>query len=142
MAEFRDHYAEFQAAGFAIAALSVDEPARSAALAGLLNLPFPILCDTRRELVTSWGLLNEREMGGVAKPAIFVIDRHGRVAYRSVDETHRRISTNELLAFLRLGGGAAAAARPPRKRWLFAGLPEWARALVNAVRYGATSPKN
>ena len=141
MAEFRDRWAEFAAAGFSIAALSVDEPKRSAALVQQLGLPFPILCDPRRELVKSWKLLNNREMGGVAKPAIFVFGRDRRVLYRTIDQTHRRVSTGALLDFLK-HGSAAAPAQPPRHRWVFAGLQEWFRALANLARYGGRSPED
>ncbi len=140
MAEYRDHYEDFQAAGFAVAALSVDEPNRSEALRQNLRLPFPILCDTEREVVSAWGLLNATEQGGIARPAVFVLDEDRRVLYSSRDATHRRLRTEELAAFLRLGR-VIAQARPPRRRFLLGGLSDWWRALRNALRFGFTSPR-
>lgn len=140
MAEYRDRYEEFQAAGFAVAALSVDDPVRSEALRRDLRLPFPILCDTEREAVSAWGLLNAREKGGVARPAVFILDEERRVLYSSRDSVHRRLRAGELVAFLRLGR-VIAMVRPPRRRILLPGWSDLRRALRNALRFGFTSPR-
>lgn len=140
MAEYRDHYEDFQAAGFAVAALAVDEPIRSEALRRDLRLPFPILCDTEREVVSAWGLLNAAEKGGVARPAVLILDEDRRVLYSSRDSTHRRLRAGELVAFLCLGR-VIAGARPPRRRILLAGLSDCWRALRSALRFGLTSPR-
>gem|GEM_PF-5955097 len=55
-----------------------------------LGLSFAVLCDTRREVVTKWGLLNRREMGGIAYPAVFAVDLNLTVRFRSLDRTARR----------------------------------------------------
>ena len=58
-----------------LAAVSVDTPERSAALAEQLGLPFSLLCDPAREAVRAFGVLNEKEKGGIAYPSTFVLDR-------------------------------------------------------------------
>lgn len=68
-------------------AVSVDAPETSEALRVQLSLPFRILCDTERRVVRDWDLYDARERGGIAKPAVFVIDpnraRLGRLGSQS-----------------------------------------------------------
>lgn len=116
--------AEFTAAGARVAALSVDDPTRAGAMRGELELPFTVLCDPTRSVVTAWGLLNTRERGGIAYPAVFVLDRARAVRYRSLDRTASRVDAGAVLAFLQ---GKSAA---PRRRAFWPGL----RAFVGALR--------
>ena len=50
--------------GGQVAALSVDDPTRAEAMHAELQLNFPVLCDSQREVITAWGLLNRGEKGG------------------------------------------------------------------------------
>ena len=59
--------------------ISVDPPGHNRAMAGKLNLPFPLLSDAKGELSKLCDLWNARE--GVAIPAIVVVDRSGMVRY-------------------------------------------------------------
>ena len=109
-------------------ALSVDAPAASQAVRAQLGLDFPILCDTERTVVRAWDLYNARERGGIAVPAVFVVDPDRRIRYRSVDATASRVRTDGVLAFLR--GGA-----PPNGRTMvLPRLADWFRAIGNAAR--------
>jgi peroxiredoxin len=137
LAEYARVHPEIRAAGADVAALSVDSAERSAALREQLKLPFPILGDVSRAVVQAWDLYNPREMGGIAVPAVFVIDPDLRVRWRSVDSTRERVSADGVLRFLR---GEAAASSPARTR-VRAGLGEFARALGNAARRGAKTPR-
>jgi peroxiredoxin len=130
-------YPAIRAAGADVAALSVDAAERSAALRDQLTLPFPILGDVTRAVVQAWDLYNPREMGGIAVPAVFVIDPDLRVRWRSVDSTRRRVSADGVLRFLRGEAAAGSLARSGVR----AGLAEFARALGNAVRRGAKTPR-
>ena len=85
-------YPAIRATGADVAALSVDSAERSAALRDQLTLPFPILGDVTRAVVQAWDLYNPREMGGIAVPAVFVIDPDLRVRWRSVDSTRKRVA--------------------------------------------------
>ncbi len=140
MAEYRDRHAELTALGFGIAALSVDPPERSRALAAQLALPFPLLCDQAREVVRAWGLYNREEKGGIAYPATFVLDRERVVRFRSLDRTASRVELGGLFAFLRGGVGSEAPATPACAR-IVPGLRDIARVTVNAFRHGIVSPK-
>src|SRR5262245_1331954 len=94
-----------------LAVLSVDSAKRFAALRNQLALLFPILGDVSRAVVQAWGLYNPREMGGIAVPAVFVIDRDLRVRWRSVDSTRERVSADGVLRFLRGEAAAGSLAR-------------------------------
>ena len=127
---------EIRALGADVAALSVDSTERSAALREQLLLPFPILSDSTRRVVREWGLYNPKEMGGIAVPAVFVIDPDRRVRYLSIDSTTRRVSAADVLGFLR------GSAQPPSRSAVRAGLRDFARALANAIRRGARTPES
>jgi alkyl hydroperoxide reductase subunit AhpC len=60
---------------------------RAEAMRAQLKLPFPILCEPQREVITAWGLLNSAERGGIGYPAVFIIDGSRTVRYRSLDRT-------------------------------------------------------
>ena len=134
MAEYRDHDADFRSAGAELAAIAVDDPARSEPVRRELGLPFPILCDTRRDVVRAWGLFNAAERGGIAHPAVFVVDRERIVRWRSLDRTATRVDTGAVLAFLREGRP------PPPPRLVIPRLGDFVRALRNMIARGGRTP--
>jgi peroxiredoxin len=140
LAGFRDQAAGFRHAGFDLAALAVDEPARSEAIRRELQLPFPILCDTRREVIEAWGVINRKEKGGIAQPAIFVLDRDRRVLFESVDGEFSRVGATELLESLRSRSGPAGSL-VPRRQFVIATLGDYWRAVRSALRFGVRSPR-
>ena len=108
-------------------AVSVDPPKASEALRTQLSLPFPILCDTERRVVRDWDIYNSREKGGIAKPAVFVIDSNQVIRYASVDSVATRVPAVEIVDLLQ----NAANARPIRRRVHVPMLSEWIRAIRN-----------
>jgi peroxiredoxin Q/BCP len=138
LAEYRDAVPEIAAHGAGVVGISVDGPDRSAALRRSLRLPFPLLCDTDRRVVEAWSLYNRAEMGGIAYPAVFVIDRDRTIRYRSLDRTRSRVSTADVISFLR---GDAASAGEPRRVPLRPGVAGFALALKNMLRGGIRSPR-
>ncbi len=133
MAEYRDRYDEIRSSGANVAALSVDESARSEAVRRELQLPFPILCDTARKVVTEWGLLM-REKGGIARPAVFVIDRDMRVLFASLDNDAARVSTDTVVGFLL--SGKPAGPLKARRSLIIPRPTDWFRAIRNTLRFG------
>ncbi len=123
-----------------LAAVSVDAPERSRALAEQLGLPFPLLCDTAREVVQAYGLFNREEKGGIAYPATLVLDRDRTVRFRSLDRLASRVDLDGLFAFLRSGVASAAPEVPARAK-IRPGLRDFARVTANAIRRGIRSPK-
>ncbi|MDE3179100.1 MAG: peroxiredoxin family protein [Acidobacteriota bacterium] len=103
MAEYRGQYTEIRNAGGDVAGVSVDEPAKSESLRQELKLPFTLLCDTQKTVITKWGVLNEKERGGIATPSVFVVDGDLRVRFGSVDRMGARIRASAIVDFLREG---------------------------------------
>src|SRR5436853_6966377 len=114
-----------------VAALSVDEPQRSRALAAQLQLPFPLLCDPARDVVRAYGLFNAEEKGGIAYPATFVLDRDRTVRFRSLDRTAKRVDLEGLFTFLRSGISSAPPAVPARSG-IIPSARDWLRIVRNA----------
>jgi peroxiredoxin len=141
LAEYRDALPEIAAQGATVVGISVDGPERSEALRQSLRLPFPLLCDTGRRVVEEWSLFNRAEKGGIAYPAVFVIDTDRTVRYRALDRTAARVSRADVVTFLRDGPGVEGP-REPRRVRVRPGLATFARALGNMVRGGIRSPRS
>jgi peroxiredoxin len=87
----------FQARQVTLAAISVDPPDVSAKLAEKLGLRFPLLSDPDRAVIRAWGV--EDAENGIAWPAIYVVDRDGKVRWRSLSEDYKiRAAAGEVLA--------------------------------------------
>jgi peroxiredoxin len=108
----------------------VDAPGKSEALRVDLSLPFPILCDTERRIVRDWGIFNSQERGGIAKPAVFIIDPSRVIRYAAVDTLVRRVPAAEIVSFLQ----NADKARPIRRRTYVPLFSEWMNAIRNHIR--------
>jgi peroxiredoxin len=130
LADYREHYKYIRAAGASLIAVSVDAPEKSDALRHELHLPFPILCDTERRTVKEWGIYNSREKGGIAKPAVFIINRDRMVHYISVDSVATRVPASEIVRVLQ----TTAEPQPVRRRVYIPLLAEWRRAIRNSIR--------
>ena len=135
MAEYAERYPELKAAGVEMVAISVDDPARSAPMKSELKLPFAVLSDSNRELVVRWGLLNDKEMGGIAYPAVFAIDRDLKVRFRSIDTTAKRADTAEVAKIVRAVAGGSSDGGEAARRNLRPGIM-FIRAAANALRRG------
>ena len=99
-----------------------------------LKLPFPVLSDSRRELIVAWGLLNEKEMGGIALPSVFVIDDDLTVRFRSLDKTNTRASAADVAAIVDEERGATGIGEVVRRK-IRPGLM-FLRAISNSIRRG------
>jgi peroxiredoxin len=127
LADYREHYPEIRSAGASVVAVSVDAPEKSEALRVELSLPFAILCDTERRVVKDWGIYNSREKGGIAQPAVFIIDPSGKVRYAALDAVVKRVAAAEILLLLQNAGKA----QPVRRRVYLPRFSEW----VSAIRH-------
>jgi alkyl hydroperoxide reductase subunit AhpC len=146
LAEFRDVYDDFRGLGIQIAALSVDSPEQSERVRRQYELPFPILCDTQKEVVRAWGLFNAEEKGGIAVPAIVLVGRDRRIRLMMVEGVATRVRAADLLEFLRahpvpantaddvLANSAEdAPSNTPRQRAIFPSLVDVGRAIGNSL---------
>jgi peroxiredoxin len=129
LADYRDHYPEIRAAGASAVAVSVDAPDKSEALRVQLSLPFPILCDTEHRVVRDWGIYNSGEKGGIAKPAVFIIDSSRIVRHASVDTVVRRVPAAEIVSLLQNVDGQTV-----RRRVHVPLFSEWIRAMRNIIQ--------
>jgi peroxiredoxin len=108
-------------------AISVGPPEKSETLRIHLSLPFPILCDTERRLVREWNVCNAREKGGIARPAVFIIDPGEVVGYAGVEDVVRRVPAAEIVSLLR----STLKAQPRRRAY----VPRWSD-WISAIRNG------
>jgi peroxiredoxin len=139
LADYSARLDDFRAAGADLAAISVDSPARAEPMHGELGIKFPLLCDSRREVVKSYGLLNTRENGGIAFPAAFVVDRNRIIRFRALEEVASRVSVDELLRLVRdLAKGVEPSVKP-RRRGVWPGIM-FLRATMNAMLRGVRVP--
>ena len=133
MADYREHYLEIRSAGASVVAVSVDAADASEALRVHLRLPFPILCDTERRVVREWGIYNSGEKGGIAKPAVFIIDASHVVRYAAVNAVNavvRRVPAVEIVSLLQ----NAADGQPVRRRVYIPLFSDWISAIRNLIQ--------
>jgi thioredoxin-dependent peroxiredoxin len=81
--DFRDNLAELEAARFAVLGVSPDPPAKLARFRDAQGLPFPLLSDVDRSVLTAYGAYGEKQMYGKRITGVirstFVIDPQGRI---------------------------------------------------------------
>jgi peroxiredoxin len=130
LVDYRQHYPQIRATGASVVAVSVDAPDKSEALRHGLGLPFPILCDTQRHVIREWDIYNPRERGGIAKPAVFVVERDRSVGFASVDGVATRVPAPEIVRILQ----AVGEGQPVRRAVYVPRLGEWFRAIRNLRR--------
>ncbi|HSR83952.1 MAG TPA: thioredoxin-dependent thiol peroxidase [Streptosporangiaceae bacterium] len=69
--DFRDSLASLAAAGFAVVGISPDSPAKLAKFRARDGLNFPLLSDSKREVLEAYGAYGEKMLYG--KPSVGVI---------------------------------------------------------------------
>jgi peroxiredoxin len=89
---FRDSLAELNKAQAQVFGISVDTFFTLKAFQDSQKLTFPLLSDFNKEAIRAYGVFNEDMVGlkGIAKRAVFVIDKDGIVRHREVLEDARR----------------------------------------------------
>ncbi len=140
MADYSAVADQFRSAGAEVAALSVDNEERSEALRQQLALKFPLLCDPGRAVVKAYDLLNAGEKGGIAYPAVFVIDRERKVRFSAVEEMATRTDVKELLRLVHAISQGVEPAAKPRQRGLWP-IEMFLRATMNALVRGVRVPR-
>jgi thioredoxin-dependent peroxiredoxin len=81
--DFRDNLGELKEAGLDVVGISPDKPAKLAKFRDEQDLPFPLLSDPDREVLTAWGAFGEKTMYGRTVHGVirstFVVDGTGRI---------------------------------------------------------------
>ena len=88
---FRDSTAQLNGANAQVFGISVDTFFTLNAFRNQAQLTFPLLSDFNKEVIRDYGVFNEDMIGlkGIAKRAVFVIDKDGIVRYAEVLEDAR-----------------------------------------------------
>ena len=106
MASYARQWERFEEAGLRVAAIAVDPIENNAAMVEKLLLPFPILSDPEGRVMKEYGVWSDGE-GGLARPAIFLVQPDRTVVFSYVGEDYAdRPSDDELF-------GAVASMREP-----------------------------
>lgn len=124
LAEIKKQYADIIKYKTRAFALSVDSPKQSRAIVSEMMLPFDLLCDVDKKVIQLYDLVNPFEHGGIARPAIFIINPDGKICYRSVDGTAHRVDLTHVLNFLKAhyGNPDLDNKEPVDKKWI---IPSW-----------------
>jgi peroxiredoxin Q/BCP len=98
---FRDSYQELLDAGFAILGVSVDSPKAHQKFIAKYSLPFPLLSDGDKSVVTSYGVWGRKKFMGREYDGIhrvtFVIDGSGSVE-RVITDVDTKAAAQQILA--------------------------------------------
>ena len=88
---FRDSTAQLNGANAQVFGISVDTFFSLNAFRNQAKLTFPLLSDFNKEVIRDYGVFNEDMIGlkGIAKRAVFVIDKDGIVRHAEVLEDAR-----------------------------------------------------
>jgi len=83
---FRDNMAKLNSAHAKVLGISVDTFFSLKAFQDQQKLNFPLLSDFNKQVIRDYGAFNEDMIGlkGIAKRAVFVVDKDGVVRYREV----------------------------------------------------------
>jgi peroxiredoxin len=86
MCTFRDSLARFNGANARVFGISVDTFFTLKAFHDHEKLTFPLLSDFNKQTIRDYGVFNEDMVGlkGIAKRAVFVVDKEGVVCHREV----------------------------------------------------------
>src|SRR5215470_3614892 len=81
--DFRDSIESLAAAGFAVLGISPDPPGKLSTFRTLESLPFPLLSDVDKSVLTRYGAYGEKQLYGRTVVGVirstFVIDPDGRI---------------------------------------------------------------
>jgi peroxiredoxin len=125
--DYRDSTLPFDRAGARIAVISPDEPSTSGYLKLERGFGFTMLADPGSGVARSWGLV---AADGEVRPATFVLDRHGVVRTRAVDQ---RPAAQLMLSFLKRDGATARSRKKP-------GAASRIAAFIAALRHALRTP--
>ena len=88
----QSHLSKIRSLGGEVIGISVDTPEQNKQLIETAKLEFPILSDTSGDAMDAYGLRHPGASmygGDVARPAVFVIDRTGQIAWRELTDNWR-----------------------------------------------------
>ena len=78
--------------GAEVVAVSVDSPEKNRDVVDKAKLGFPILSDANCEMIDAYGVRHigaSIEGGDIARPAVFILDADGKIAWRMITDNYR-----------------------------------------------------
>ena len=98
--DLRDHYKELKEAGFVLLGVSADKELKQKKFADKFNLPFPLLADTERTILNSFGVWGPKKFMGKEYDGIhrmtFILDENG-VIERVIDKVKTKTHAEQIL---------------------------------------------
>ena len=79
-----EDYEKIKQAGADLIAISSDDQNFAWSMSLTAGAKYQILSDSERKVIKAYGVLNARERDGIAHPAVFIIDKEGRIKYMYV----------------------------------------------------------
>lgn len=86
-------------------AITIDPAAKNKEVAARIaqdgkgEITYPILTDSGHKIIDAFGVRNPsfdgQEFAGVPHPAVYIIDKDGKIAWARIDEDYRKRPTNE-----------------------------------------------
>ena len=98
--DLRDHYKELKEAGYVLLGVSADTELKQKKFADKFNLPFPLLADTERTILNSFGVWGPKKFMGKEYDGIhrmtFILDEKG-VIERVIDKVKTKTHAEQIL---------------------------------------------
>ncbi len=104
--ELQSRYADLQARGVGLAAITYDSPETLKAFADARGIEFPLLSDPGSETITRYDILNrenapDSRVFGIPYPGTFMLDTNGRVRSRFFEQRYQeRVTVSSILVHL------------------------------------------
>lgn len=98
--DLRDHYKEFQDAGFALLGVSADSEKKQQNFSEKYNFPFPLLADEEKQVINAFGVWGPKKFMGREYDGIhrmtFIIDENG-VVERVIEKVKTKAHAAQIL---------------------------------------------
>ena len=92
-----EDYNKIKQAGADLIAISVDDQSFAWSIGQTTGAKFQILSDSDKKVITSYGILNAEEHGGIAHPSIFIVDKTGRIRFLHVGKDPQDRPSDEVI---------------------------------------------
>lgn len=100
----QSRYSEISDLGAEVVAVCVDTPKQNLGVVKQASLEFPILSDADGTMMDAYGVRHigaSIDGGDVARPAVFIIDADGTIAWRMITDNYRiRVRPETVIAEL------------------------------------------
>lgn len=98
--DLRDHYAELQAAGYALLGVSADSQTKQRNFSEKFTFPFPLLADEDKQVINAFGVWGPKKFMGKEYDGIhrmtFIIDGDG-IVERVIDKVKTKAHAAQIL---------------------------------------------